>query len=217
MLERAPRGSIRRAVHRIAFCALQLLQILQRLHHFGVRLGQPRPGALVCAPSQTAQQPRQRALGSFFIRKAVAELVVGEQHAHIRRPLERCVRLRAVAARQRVRVAPFAARRRGLRLAAADHQRVKGHVIAQEQGVKPAVPCADRVTQSAVDLLEPVSLLDPQFGPDRTDKAKHLITLSRRVGARPCVFNLFYRTFADSTRANHTKSVKIHKKFRAFL
>ena len=68
---------------------LQLLQIVKRLHHFTVRLGQTRPRAFVAAPSQTAQQPRQCAFRPFFISQTVAEFVIGEQHAHIRRQLQR--------------------------------------------------------------------------------------------------------------------------------
>ncbi len=78
------------------------------------------------------------------------------------------------------------------------------------------------MAQTAVHLLEAVRFFHLQLGLHRSDKAKHRITLSRRlfdsrISARQAIIfhsvfmtiltvsrgiNLFYRTFAHMTRAN---------------
>ena len=73
----------------------------------------------VAAPAQPAQHRGQRALRAFFVRKTVAKFMIREQHAYIRGHLKRRVALRAGPLYQRVRIAPFQARRRGICFAAA--------------------------------------------------------------------------------------------------
>ena len=134
----------------------------------------------------------------------------------------------------RVAAPPF---RRGNRhLAAADDQRVKGHVVAEKHCIEPAVPCADGVAQTAVHLLEAVRFFHLQLGLHRSDKAKHRITLSRRLfdsrisAKQAIIFHSVFMTILTFSRyqfilpnfraydkGEHGKLAKIHKKFREFM
>ena len=116
-----------------------------------------------------------------FVRKIVTEFMIAQQHARIRRERERVIGRGADPFRHRVRVAAAALGLCLRRLAAADDKSIKGHVIAEKHCIEPAVPCADGVAQTAVHLLEAVRFFHLQLGLHRSDKAKHRITLSRRL------------------------------------
>ena len=178
---RHPGGSVRCAVHRSAVFVFEYMQLIERRADVAVGLGQARPRFFVAAPSKAAQHGGEQALCALFVRKIVAEFMIAQQHARIRRERERVIGRGADPFRHRVRVAAAALGLCLRRLAAADDKSVKGHVIAEKHCIEPAVPCADGVAQTAVHLLEAVRFFHLQLGLHRSDKAKHRITLSRRL------------------------------------
>lgn len=196
------------------------MQIVERFAKCAVGLGQTRPRLFVAAPSEAAQQGGEKPLCALFVLEVVAEFMIAQQNARVRRKRQCVIRCGARPFCKRMRVAAPPFRRGNRHLAAADDQRVKGHVVAEKHCIEPAVPCADGVAQTAVHLLKPVGLFHLQLRLHRSDKAKHCITLSSRLSGgsicavratifhvyftenpAPCVINLFYRTFAHMTRA----------------
>lgn len=137
------------------------MQLVERRADVAVGLGQARPRFFVAAPSKAAQHGGEQALCALFVRKIVAEFMIAQQHARIRRERERVIGRGADPFRHRVRITAAALGLCLRRLAAADDKSIKGHVIAEKHCIEPAVPCADGVAQTAVHLLGSGPLLSP--------------------------------------------------------
>ena len=113
-------GSVRRAVHRGAFFALALVKIVERFAKCAVGLGQTCPRLFVAAPSEAAQQGGEKPLCALFVLKVVAEFMIAQQNARVRRKRQCVIRCSARPFCERMRVAAPPFRRGNRHLAAAD-------------------------------------------------------------------------------------------------